>query len=92
MVHPLQSSQTCLGIHREAVLALSDGVHQPGAVSIRGIISISGSDLDYGGACETEEAGDRLKSLRFKLVHKRSESDTPLKIDRVNIKCIHLQD
>lgn len=48
--------QTCLRIYREIVLALSDGIHQPGAVSICRIISISGCDLDYGGACEREEA------------------------------------
>lgn len=48
-------SRTCLRIYREIVLALSDGIHQPGAVSICRIISISGCDLDYRCACEREE-------------------------------------
>lgn len=48
--------QTCLRIHREIVLALNDGVHQPGAVSICRIIGILSCDLDYGCACEREEA------------------------------------
>lgn len=48
--------QTCLRIHREIVLALSDGVDQPGTVSICRIIGISSCDLDYGCACEREEA------------------------------------
>lgn len=47
--------QTCLRIHREIALALSDGIHQPGAVSICRIISISGCDLDYRRAFEKEE-------------------------------------
>lgn len=47
--------QTCLRIYREIVLALSDGVDQPGAVSICRIVGILGCDLDYGCACEREE-------------------------------------
>lgn len=49
-------AQTCLGVYREIVLPLSDGVHQPGAVSICGIVGVPGRDLDYGRACEREEA------------------------------------
>lgn len=49
-------AQTCLRVYREIVLSLSEGVHQPGAVSICGIVGVPGRDLDYGRACEREEA------------------------------------
>ncbi len=57
--------QTCLRIHRKIVLALNDGVHQPGAVSICWIISVSGCDLDYGRACERTKATEVISQMAF---------------------------
>lgn len=53
-------NQTCLRVHREIVLALSDSIHQPGTVSVCRIISIPGCHLHYGCPCETEVTGGKL--------------------------------
>lgn len=41
---------TCLGIHREVLLALHQSVHQLGAVPIGWVIGVCRRHLDYGRA------------------------------------------
>lgn len=48
-----RDAPTCLRVHGEQLLALGDGVHQPGAASVRRVVGVSGCDLGYGCTCET---------------------------------------
>lgn len=41
-------------VHREVLLALSDGVHQLGAVPVRRVICIAGRHLDHRGTCQRD--------------------------------------
>lgn len=56
-------AQTCLRVYGEVVLAVCNRIHQPGAVSICRIISISGCDLDYRRACERQVSSKVISQM-----------------------------
>lgn len=46
---------TGFGVDAEIRLALQDAVDYPGAVAVRGVVSVRGSDLENRGSCVEEE-------------------------------------
>lgn len=45
---------TCVWVHGEVRVPLTDAVDQLGAVPVHAVISVCGRDLDDGGAWKTE--------------------------------------
>lgn len=57
---------TCLGLHGEVRLPLQDAVHQPGAVSVGGVIGICSGHLHHRrtfGTDVTDRSGDVSQTL-----------------------------
>lgn len=84
-------SLTCLRFHREVRLSLQYTVHQPGAVSVGGVISICSCHLHHWRTCGGETAtwhtksGESTSVLRFR--NGRTKRQVSLRL--CHFTCLH---